>query len=35
MKMKEAISRFVRSGDTLFLSGMQPGEPSVAADEQV
>jgi glutaconate CoA-transferase subunit A len=35
MTMKEAISRFVRPGDTLFLSGMQHGEPSAAVHEIV
>jgi glutaconate CoA-transferase subunit A len=33
MTMKEAISRFVKSGDTLFMSGMQHGEPSAALHE--
>lgn len=33
MTMKEATSRFVKSGDTLFLSGMQHGEPSAAVHE--
>jgi glutaconate CoA-transferase subunit A len=35
MTMKEAISRFVRPGDTLFLSGMQHGEPAAAVHEIV
>ena len=35
MTMKEAISTFVKSGDTLFLSGMQHGEPSAAVHEIV
>jgi glutaconate CoA-transferase subunit A len=35
MKMKEAISRFVASGDILFLSGMQHGEPAAAIHEIV
>jgi glutaconate CoA-transferase subunit A len=35
MSMKEAISVFVKSGDTLFLSGMQHGEPSAAVHEIV
>lgn len=35
MTMKEAVSRFVKSGDTLFLSGMQHGEPAVAIHEIV
>jgi glutaconate CoA-transferase subunit A len=35
MTMKEAVSRFVRPGDTLFLSGMQHGEPSAAVHEIV
>ena len=33
MPMKEAISKFVHSGDTLFLSGTQHGEPSAAIHE--
>lgn len=33
MTMKEAISKFVHSGDTLFLSGAQHGEPSAAIHE--
>jgi len=33
MTMKEAISGFVKSGDILFLSGMQHGEPSAAIHE--
>ena len=35
MMMKEAISKFVKSGDILFLSGMQHGEPSAAVHEIV
>jgi glutaconate CoA-transferase subunit A len=35
MTMKEAIARFVRPGDTLFISGMQHGEPSAAVHEIV
>jgi glutaconate CoA-transferase subunit A len=35
MTMKEAISAYVKSGDTLFLSGMQHGEPSAAVHEIV
>lgn len=35
MTMKEAISRFVQSGDTLFIAGMQHGEPSAAVHEIV
>ena len=35
MTLKEAVSRFVKSGDTLFLSGMQHGEPSAAVHEIV
>ena len=35
MTMREAVSQFVRSGDTLFLSGMQHGEPSAAVHEIV
>ncbi len=33
MTMKEAISRFVHPGDTLFLSGAQHGEPTAAIHE--
>lgn len=33
MTLKEATSRFVKSGNTLFLSGMQHGEPSAAVHE--
>ena len=33
--MKEAISKFVQSDDTLFLSGTQHGEPSAAIHEIV
>lgn len=35
MTMKEAISRYVKSGDTVFLSGAQHGEPSAAIHEIV
>lgn len=35
MSMQEAVSRHVRSGDTLFLSGMQHGEPAAAIHEIV
>ena len=35
MNMKEAVSRYVKSGDTLFLSGMQHGEPAAAIHEIV
>ena len=35
MTMKEAVSKFVNSGDLLFLSGMQHGEPSAAVHEIV
>jgi glutaconate CoA-transferase, subunit A len=35
MKMPEAISRFVRSGDILFIGGMQHGEPAAAVHEIV
>ncbi len=35
MTMKEAISRFVKSGMTLFIGGMQHGEPSAAVHEIV
>jgi len=35
MTMKEAISRYVKSGDTLFIAGMQHGEPSAAVHEIV
>src|SRR4030042_2154928 len=35
MTMKEAISKYVKSGNTLFISGMQHGEPSAAAHEIV
>ena len=35
MTMKEAIARLVRPGDTLFLSGMQHGEPAAAVHEIV
>jgi len=33
MTMKEAISKYVHSGDTLFISGAQHGEPSAAIHE--
>jgi glutaconate CoA-transferase subunit A len=35
MSMKEAISRFVREGDTVFFAGMQHGEPTAAIHEMV
>lgn len=35
MTMKEAVSRFVNSGDTVFLSGAQHGEPSAAIHELI
>jgi glutaconate CoA-transferase subunit A len=35
MTMKEAISKNVKSGDTIFISGMQHGEPSAAIHEIV
>lgn len=35
MTMREAISKFVKSGDILFLSGTQHGEPSAAVHEIV
>jgi glutaconate CoA-transferase, subunit A len=35
MTMKEAISRFVHSGNTVFIAGMRHGEPSAAAHEIV
>ena len=35
MTMKEAVSRYVKSGDTLFISGMQHGEPAAAIHEIV
>ena len=35
MTMKEAVLRYVKSGDILFLSGMQHGEPSAAIHEIV
>jgi glutaconate CoA-transferase, subunit A len=35
MTMKEAVARFVRPGSTLFLSGMQHGEPAAAVHEIV
>jgi glutaconate CoA-transferase, subunit A len=33
MTMKEAIAKYVKSGATLFISGMQHGEPSAAVHE--
>lgn len=33
MTMAEAVSKYVKSGDTLFISGMQHGEPSAAVHE--
>ena len=33
MTMNEAISRYVKSGTTLFIGGMQHGEPSAAVHE--
>ncbi|OGO30130.1 MAG: hypothetical protein A2Z29_07460 [Chloroflexi bacterium RBG_16_56_11] len=33
MNMQEAIARFVKPGSTLFLAGMQHGEPSAAIHE--
>ncbi len=33
MTMKEAIPRYVHSGDTLFVSGAQHGEPAAAMQE--
>jgi glutaconate CoA-transferase subunit A len=33
MTMNEAVSRFVHSGDTLFVSGAQHGEPAAAMHE--
>jgi len=35
MTMKEAVSRFVHSGDTIFVSGCQHGEPTAAVYEIV
>jgi glutaconate CoA-transferase, subunit A len=35
MNLKEAISRYIRSGCTLYLGGMQHGEPSAAVHEIV
>ncbi|MFC2012118.1 CoA transferase subunit A [Chloroflexota bacterium] len=35
MTMREAISKFVKSGSTLFISGAQHGEPSAAVHEIV
>ncbi len=35
MTMTEAISKFVKSGDLLFISGAQHGEPSAAIHEIV
>ena len=31
--MKEAIEAFLHPGDTLFMGGMQHGEPWAACDE--
>jgi glutaconate CoA-transferase subunit A len=33
MTMKEAVSSYVKSGDTVFIAGMQHGEPSAAVHE--
>ena len=33
MSMQEAISRYIKKGDTLFVGGMQHGEPSAAVHE--
>ena len=33
MTMKEAVSRYVKSGQTVFIGGMQHGEPSAAVHE--
>jgi glutaconate CoA-transferase, subunit A len=33
MTMKEAIAKYIKSGATLFISGMQHGEPSAAVHE--
>lgn len=33
MTMQEAISRYVKSGDTVFIGGMQHGEPFAAVHE--
>ncbi len=33
MTMKEAVSEYVHSGDTLFISGCQHGEPAAAVHE--
>ena len=35
MTMKEAISKYVKSGNSLFIGGMQHGEPSAAVHEIV
>jgi glutaconate CoA-transferase, subunit A len=35
MTMKEAISKYVKSGQTLFIGGMQHGEPAAAIHEIV
>ncbi len=35
MKMKEAISAFVKPGETIFIGGMQHGEPAAAIHEIV
>jgi glutaconate CoA-transferase subunit A len=33
MSMQEAVSKYVKSGSTLFIGGMQHGEPSAAVHE--
>ncbi len=33
MTMTEAVSKYVKSGDTIFIAGMQHGEPSAAVHE--
>ena len=35
MTMKEAVSRYVKAGDVIFISGMQHGEPSAVIHEIV
>ncbi len=35
MTMKEAISRYIKSGQTIFIGGMQHGEPAAAIHEIV
>ena len=35
MTMKQAVAEFVKPGRTLFISGMQHGEPSAAVHEIV